>query len=137
MSPTRRSPASSPTPASLANAILEQVDLDDSRLFTDESKSYDMVDKWFGGGHEAVYHAMHEYARGDVTTNPAESYFSQLKRSIDGTFHALSHEHLNRHLAEFDLRHATRQATDAHRVEMLFDRFAGRRPTYKDLVGAE
>jgi transposase-like protein len=125
------------TSASLANAILEQVDMNDSRLYTDESKSYDMVGRWFCHGHEAVYHAMHEYVRGDVTTNPAESYFSQLKRSIDGTFHALSHEHLNRYLAEFDFRHTARKATDAHRVEMLFDRFAGRRLTYRDLVGAE
>jgi transposase-like protein len=102
------------TSASLANAILEQVDLDDSRLFTDESKAYDMVGRWFGHGHKAVYHAGHEYVRGDITTNPAESYFSQLKRSIDGTFHALSHEHLHRYLAEFDYRHTTRKTTDAH-----------------------
>jgi hypothetical protein len=39
-------------------------------------------------------------------------------------------------MAEFDYRHTTRKASDAHRVEMLFDRFADRRPAYKDLIGA-
>jgi transposase-like protein len=124
------------TSATLANAILEQVDLDDSRLFSDESKAYDMVGRWFGQGHEAVFHAGHEYVRGEITTNPAESYFSQLKRSIDGTHHRLSHEHLHRYLAEFDYRHCTRKIKDHERVEMLFDRFAGRRLTYKDLVAS-
>ena len=42
--------------------------------------------------------------RGDVTTNHAEGYFSQLKRSIDGTHHHVSQEHLGRYLAEFDFR---------------------------------
>jgi transposase-like protein len=124
------------TSGTLETAILEQVNLRDSRLFSDESKAYTMVGRRFGHGHETVFHAMHEYVRGAITTNPAESYFSQLKRSIDGTHHALSHEHLHRYLAEFDYRHSTRKVKDAERVEMLFDRFAGRRLTYRDLVAS-
>jgi hypothetical protein len=42
--------------------------------------------------------------RGDVTTNLAEGYFSQLKRSLDGTHHHVTREHLHRYLAEFDHR---------------------------------
>jgi hypothetical protein len=37
-----------------------------------------------------------EHVRYDVTTNHAEGYFSQSKRSIDGTHHKVSTEHLNR-----------------------------------------
>ena len=36
-------------------------------------------------------------------------YFSQLKRSLDGTHHKVSREHLDRYLAEFDFRHSTPQ----------------------------
>ena len=32
------------------------------------------VGKFFRHGHEAVYHAGHEYVRGEITTNPAEDY---------------------------------------------------------------
>ena len=35
--------------------------------------------------HQSVNHDAGEYVRDDVTTNQAEGYFSQLKRSIDGT----------------------------------------------------
>ncbi len=58
-------------------------------------------------GHEYVDHSSHEYVRGDVTTNHAEGYFSQMKRSIDGTHHHVSREHLDRYLAEFDFRYNT------------------------------
>jgi hypothetical protein len=49
-----------------------------------------------------VNHSIGEYMRGNVFTNQAEYYFSQLKRSIDGTHHHVSREHLPRYLAEFD-----------------------------------
>jgi hypothetical protein len=100
---------------------------------TDESRGYTMVGRWFGLGHEAVFHAGHEYVRGDVSSNAAESFFSQLKRSIDGTFHAVSHEHLHRYLAEFDFRHSTRKMADAHRVELLVNQVLGKRLPYRSL----
>lgn len=37
-----------------------------------------------------------------VTTSRVEGYFSRLKRSIDGTHHHVSVEHLSRYFAEFD-----------------------------------
>jgi hypothetical protein len=39
---------------------------------------------------DLVNHSIHEYARGPITINQAENYFSQLKRSISGTHHAIS-----------------------------------------------
>jgi hypothetical protein len=60
-----------------------------------------------------------------VTTNHAESYFAQLKRSLDGTHHHVSVEHLDRYLAEFDFRFSTCKATDTERVGMLVSRVGG------------
>ena len=40
--------------------------------------------------------------RGNVSTNLNEGYFSQLKRSLDGTHHHVSVEHLQRYLHQFD-----------------------------------
>lgn len=75
-----------------------------------------------------------EYVRGNVTTNHAEGFFSQLKRSLDGTFHHVSVEHLPRYLGEFDFRWSSRKLSDSRRVERLMGRTA-RRLTYNDLIG--
>ena len=54
-------------------------------------------------GHETVDPAAGQYVRrGGVTINMAEGYFSQLKRSIDGTHHHVSIAHLSRYLGNFD-----------------------------------
>jgi transposase-like protein len=122
------------TSDTLSAAIMRAVDIDRSRLWSDEHKGYTMVGRWFGLGHDAVFHAGFEYVRGNISTNAAESFFSQLKRSIDGTHHAISHEHLHRYLAEFDFRHSTRKLTDAERVEMLAGRVHGKRLAYRTLT---
>jgi hypothetical protein len=49
-----------------------------------------------------VDHGKFEYVRGDVSTNPCEVFFSQLKRSLDGTHHKVSREHLARYLMDFE-----------------------------------
>ena len=72
-----------------------------SHLQTDSAKAYETFGQEFIS-HEAVNHFAGEYVRGEVSTNRLENYFSQLKRSIDGTHHHVSKEHLPRYLAEFD-----------------------------------
>ena len=74
--------------------------------------------------------------RGNVSTNRLENYFSQLKRSIDGTHHHVSREHLPRYLAEFDFRYSTCDMTDSQRMGLLVDRSEGRRLTYKHTTGS-
>jgi transposase-like protein len=81
--------------------------------------------------HSTVDHSIGEYVSGDVSTNQAENYFSQLKRSIDGTHHHVSVEHLPRYLAEFDFRYSTRHSTDTERMGKLMERVGGRRLTYR------
>lgn len=83
-------------------------------------------------GHEMVNHNRDEYVRGDVSTNQAENYFSQLKRSVDGTHHHVSVDHLPRYLAEFDFRYSTRKDTDTERMGKLARNVAGRRLTYSE-----
>ena len=119
----------------LWRAIEAQVDMPKSRLMTDELMSYRAVGRQFGNGHDAVTHNLGEYVRGDVTTNKVENYFGQLKRSIDGTFHAVSAEHLPRYLAEFDFRYSTRKMTDTQRVDRLLGQVRGRRLAYRPLTG--
>ena len=69
-----------------------------------------------------------------VSTNKAENFFSQLKRSIDGTHHRVSVEHLPRYLAEFDYRFTTRRLSDTARMHALMGRVGGRRLSYKRIA---
>jgi len=81
----------------------------ESRLHTDESKLYFGADELFAE-HETVNHSRKEYARGDVTTNTAEGYFSIFKRGMRGVYQHCSEKHLHRYLAEFDFRFNHREA---------------------------
>lgn len=106
-----------------------------SILHTDEAASYGTF-SWMFAGHETVNHAAGEYSRlsGKVTTNQAENFFSQLKRSLDGTHHHVSAEHLPRYLAEFDFRYTTRTLDDSARMRRLMGQTGGRRLSYRPLT---
>jgi transposase-like protein len=99
-------------------------------VMTDESNIYAWPLQVFAS-HEHVNHRTGEYARGAAHINSAEGYFSQLKRSIDGTHHWVSEKHLARYLANFDWMYNTRDAKDAQRATMTLMRTAGKRLYYK------
>ena len=115
----------------LRAAIEAQVDLPATDLQTDHHQPYIPIG-WKAASHGRVNHAMSEYVGpGGETTNHAEGYFSQLKRSVDGTFHHVSHEHLPRYLAEFDYRYSTRKMPDGERAVRTIQQATGRRLTYR------
>jgi transposase-like protein len=117
------------TGKNLRKVMEREIDIPATTLHTDSGAHYkhfkDDVAAW-----ESVNHLEHEYVRGDVSTNLAESYFSQLKRSIDGTHHNVSVEHLPRYLAEDDFRWSTRKLNDTQRMARLMGQVGGRRLRY-------
>lgn len=117
--------------SNLRKAIAEQVDMAGSVLWTDESKSYNVVGREFAAHHSVNHQARRWVGVGGASTNKLENFFSQLKRSIDGTYHHVSVEHLNRYLAEFDYRFTTLDKSDGERMADLVGRSEGRRITYK------
>jgi transposase-like protein len=117
----------------LRPVLTEHVEMVDSVLHTDTARAYIKAGKKFSA-HETVNHTEGEYVRGNVTTNHAEGFFSQLKRSLDGTQHHVSVEHLPRYLAEFDFRASTKRLSDSDRMAMLVDRTGGRRLTYRPVA---
>jgi transposase-like protein len=121
------------TGATLAAVIRKNISTFDSVLHTDENYGYKQVGREFIA-HESVNHSEDEYVRGNVTTNHIEAFFGQLKRSVDGTHHHVSREHLDRYLAEFDFRHSTRKMSDAQRVQRLMGQTGGRRLAYRPLT---
>jgi transposase-like protein len=117
------------TGETLAPILSGNVDVANSVLHTDSANAYPPIGRQFAA-HETVDHTSGEYVRGDVSTNAAEGFFSQLKRSIDGTHHAVSTEHLHRYLAEFDFRYSTRKLNDSERMRLALSQVMGRRLAY-------
>jgi hypothetical protein len=114
----------------LRDAIAAHADLPNTHLQTDALRSYQLIAGEFAS-HEFVKHEDREYVRGDATTNHAEGFFSQLQRSLDGTHHAVSREHLPRYLAQFDFMYSTCKQTDAERMGRIIEQTHGRRLTYQ------
>jgi transposase-like protein len=118
--------------ANVAAIVRENVHRE-SRLHTDESRLYPVLGKDFAA-HETVNHSRNEYARGDVTTNTVESYFSVFKRGMRGTYQNVKEKHLHRYLAEFDFRFNTRTAlgfNDGDRAALALKGIEGKRLTYR------
>lgn len=105
-----------------------------ARIITDENKSYIGIGREYLGGHMSVNHSAGEYARGDVNSNTAESFFATLKRGIYGTFHAVSKKHLHRYVNEFAFRWNTRKIDDGKRVVSAIKGADGKRLMYREPV---
>ncbi|HUD08072.1 MAG TPA: IS1595 family transposase [Candidatus Saccharimonadales bacterium] len=78
-----------------------------SEIYTDESPIYTHVKKHFT--HKAVNHSLKQYVMGEVHTNSIEGFWGQLKRSIDGTYHAVSSKYLQSYLDQFVFLYNHRQ----------------------------
>jgi hypothetical protein len=118
--------------ANVAKIVRDNIDRE-TRLHTDESKLYVIVGQEFAA-HETVIHSRKEYARGDVTTNTVETYFSVFKRGMRGTYQHCGEKHLHRYLAEFDFRYNNRAAfgiTDGERAALAIKGIEGKRLTYR------
>lgn len=113
------------TAHSLRKVISQQVDMANSELFTDGGKQYIELGREFAS-HQSVDHSAGEYVRGPVSTNMVEGFFSQLKRSINGTHHHVSPMHLPRYLGEFDFRYSTCKMSDYGRMRTLARQMDGR-----------
>ena len=105
----------------------------ETRIHTDESGLYNIV-PWHFAKHETIKHTDHEYARGDVTTNTVEGYFSIFKRGMKGVYQHRGEKHLHRYLAEFDFRYNTRVRlgyNDGDRAAIAVKNGDGKRLTYR------
>lgn len=106
-----------------------------THLHTDALPSYRMASILMAS-HHWVDHSAGEYVNDkSLGTNKVENYFSQLRRSLDGSHHHVSRKHLERYVREFDYRYSTRDKSDPARMADLLSQVEGRL-TYADLKGA-
>lgn len=80
-----------------------------STICTDELASYNGLAK-AGFTHKTVNHAAKQYVVSkDIHTNTIEGFWSQLKRSIDGTYHHVSPQYLPLYMDEYSFRYNHRK----------------------------
>jgi transposase len=93
--------------------FLDKYVYEGSMLHTDESKIYKHLKVRQYYNHQSISHIAKEFVRDGITTNHVEGFFGQLKRSLDGTYHAVSPHYLSEYVAEFAFRYN-------HRNELIF-----------------
>jgi transposase-like protein len=126
----RRRVVADVTGDTLKEAIREEVD-HQARIITDEWLAYRGLASEFPA-HDTVNHGTHEYVRGDIHTNTAESSHALVKRGIIGIYHNVSREYLHRYLWQFDFMWNNRQLDDGERTVLAMKSAEGKRLMYKD-----
>ncbi len=83
-----------------------------STVYTDELPVYNYLGG-YGFKHGVVNHGQKQYVLGPIHTNTIEGFWSQLKRSVDGTHHHVSGKHLQKYVDEFIFRYNRRASSDS------------------------
>lgn len=84
---------------------IEAIISKDAMVYTDDLKSYNGLSK-HGFSHAVVPHSQKLYVTGEgIHTNRIEGFWSQLKRSIDGTYHHVTAKHLAEYVDEYSFRY--------------------------------
>ena len=117
--------------ASLQDNVRENVETG-SEMFTDAFRSYEGLDPEYT--HNVINHA-EKYAEGRVHVNGIENFWSLLKRCLKETYIAVEPYHLFRYLDEQVFRFNNRKLPSSARFAKALQSVAGRRLTYKDLIG--
>lgn len=106
-----------------------------THLQTDQFKAYNSIERDIGGKHSSVDHSAGEYARRRgklrIHSNTAESWNALLKRSIYGSFHHISREHLSRYCDEISFRWDRKDMDDTERTAAAIKAGEGKRLTYR------
>jgi transposase-like protein len=93
-----------------------------SKLMTDDYRAYKTVAIIEEHTHSTVNHSNNEWKKGDTHTNTIEGFWSQIKRSIDGTYHVVSPKYLPSYLAEFQFRYNHGRNPVEHLFSFLLSR---------------
>jgi transposase-like protein len=77
-----------------------------SIVVTDEWQAYDGLNGIYE--HHVVNHKLQQYSSDGYSSNGVETAWSQFKRTIIGTYHQVTRNHLHRYVAEFTFRYNNR-----------------------------
>lgn len=104
-------------------------------LYTDSAPVYENQNIQNAFIHSAIDHTK-AYVQGQCHTNGLENFWSLFKRCIRGTHVNIEPFHLQAYLDSEVFRFNNRELTDGGRFRLAAAGFAGKRLTYKALIGA-
>ena len=105
-----------PTTEAINTLVIQHVKAG-TLVMTDEYAPYRKLAK--GYRHRMIKHKLKKYVRGMTHTNTIEGFWSQLKRSVSGTYHAVSPKYLQAYVDEFAYRYSKRHALSSLFFPML------------------
>ena len=79
-----------------------------SNIMSDEYLPYQSLSRE-GFNHQSINHSQKQYVNGLIHTNTIEGFWSQLKRSVNGTYHMVSPKYLQEYVNEFSYRYNQRE----------------------------
>jgi transposase-like protein len=109
-----------------------------THIHSDQHRAYQSIEHELPAlelQHSSVDHTSGEYARDGVHSNTAESWNALLKRSIVGSFHHVSREHLSRYCDEVSFRWDRRSIDDTARTAQAIKGGEGKPLTYRRTGG--
>lgn len=98
--------------------LLENVDIYNSCIHTDEYKIYSKAKKFIN--HEVVNHGTKEYVREDVHTNTIEGFWAIVKRAWYGQHHHYSKKYLQHYISEAVFKYNYRKVKSSEIFSLLF-----------------
>jgi transposase-like protein len=104
-----------------------------AQVFTDALKAYRGLDQNFV--HQFIDHA-EKYVEGAIHTNGLENFWALFKRCIKGTHVSIEPFHLEAYVDSEAFRFNNREMHDGERFVSAVSGIAGKRLTYKALIGA-
>jgi transposase-like protein len=103
-----------------------------SMVVTDEARFYHSLRRDYF--HVSVNHSEGQYTSGCFTTNGLENFWSIFKRSIIGTFHNISPQHIQKYADELSFRYNNKGVKNSVLFEKAIRSASKVRVTYKTLT---
>lgn len=116
------------------DTALNEMVSSDSHLMTDENQVYTLVGRKMAS-HGRVKHSSRQYVnKKDPTihSNTVEGFFARVKRQLNGTYHAVSPEHLHRYVTHAAFLYNGRKLNDGDRLSRLIQSAEGKRLMYRE-----
>lgn len=105
-----------------------------SIMVTDEWRSYNILKSDYF--HISVNHQEGQYVTGAFSSNGVENFWSIFKRSVIGTFHNISPQHIQKYTDELSFRYNNKGTKNFVLFERLIKKADNKRLTYKQLLDA-
>lgn len=102
-----------------------------THIMTDEWKAYSKLEQNFK--HSIVKHNQKEYVNGETHVNSLEGAWGLFKRSLLGTYHRPSRQHMDKYCAEFQANYNSRYAPTERRFKLYIDK-NNLRVNYRDIT---